>query len=122
MQDHIRTSPCLMTYRHYFIFQYTGVFIVYIHAELNFIGSRSPLFMGNGPKAEENAHTATGLLHVLQDLNLTKFAHFCIFLYILLNTMCYHTLFHYLYVSVASVICASKSRTSAMLLVLNIGN
>jgi hypothetical protein len=89
------------------------VFIVYIHAEESFLSSRSPLFIANGPKAEENAHTATILLRVLQDTKLTKFAHFCI--------LCY-TLFHYLYVSVASVICASKSRMSAMFLVLNVGN
>jgi len=48
--------------RHYFILQYTGVFIVHIHAELSFPNSRSPSFTANGLKAEENAHTRTATL------------------------------------------------------------
>jgi hypothetical protein len=87
-----------------------SVFTVYIHVELSFTKSRSPLFIANGLKAEENSHNTTILFHLLENIN-----KICILLYI----MCYHTLFHYLY---ASVICASKSRTSAVLLVLNIGN
>jgi len=86
--------------------------IVYIHAEVSFLSSRSPLFIVNGLKYEENAHSAT-LLACFSKYEINKI---CILLYII----CYHTLFHYLHVNVASVISASKFRTSAMLLLLNV--
>ena len=92
------------------------MFIVYIRAELSFLSSRSPLIIANGPNYEENAHTAAPLLHVFSKYELQKKNSY--FLYII----CYRTLFHYLYVSVANVISASKFRTSAMLLVPNVGN